>query len=646
MDKVQDFLKKHVQWIALGIGGLIFMWALWTYVIDAKSITAEVNGVEYGPGQIDGRINETSADELKGLVEGPKPNLPPQVQNIDLNSLFVNRLSPNDAPAELTVAVLPPPSDRLAQLTDDGFEGPGTVIEELPEVAPVVIVDAESGRQTVAVPVPDTEDETRTENLGSVIVRYVVPVDELNTYFGLVGLPERASLTSILDVKLMRERRLADNSWGERTEVPLLRNATYDRMPGEDATFEEKKEYAEWAKEDENAGLIVQPPFYPLDFGDEPATLALGGDEDDDDMDEAEEEDGPVFVNGIRQGFDPYDRDTWPKNLSDLTPEERKAIREARKNPNGGGQGGEFGPGGYPGGGYPGGGFPGGGYPGGGFPGGPGGPGASLGGGDGNIYASFQGGRGDQDDDQSDQGGVPPGYPGGFPGYPGGGFPGYPGGEFGGYPGGGFPGFPGGPQNDDQPDRRSVGTVPGEFAPADYGDEIEGWAFDETVVPGETYRYNVVYSIRNPAFNTQNIVEDEAMTQQLALTSDMNEEWESRWSDSVRVKRMSDWFMKSVLPGRDQRVQFDVFRWQDGQWQKQTFAVGPGDLLGGERGGVDYVTDRVLVDVRTIIEGGREETVAVLMDQTGRFTLHDSTEDDSAAYEELDDEVNDAVAGR
>ena len=654
MDKVQDFLKKHVQWIALGIGGLIFMWAVWTYVISQKSITAQINNVDYGPGQIDKQIADTSASDLRDLIDGPTGDIGDV--NINLVQNFAGKVAPNREVPPLAIAVLPPPSPELADIENiDPLESGPIEIDRLPTVAPLTLVDAESGRQTVAVPVPETEDETRTENLSSVIVRYRLPMQELGQRFASVGLPDRLGITSVLDVRLMRERRGVDGEWIERTEIPLLRNATFDRMPPESATLEEKATYAAWAKLEENAGTIVQPPFYALDFGDEPATLALGeGDEPmDDEADDAPEE---RFVNGIRPGFDATDRSTWPP-ISEMTKEERDAIKKAREGQ--GGQDGPYGPYG-PGGGYGGYGGQGGGYgPGGYFGGGggPGGPQASSGDDDGTIYASFQSngrrnGAQNQGQRQSDpQGGPPAGYnPYGEGGYN----PYGQGGYYGGY--GGAGGEFGGPDGynpygeNQQPDgpaaRRSVSGVPGEFAPATYGGDVEGWAFDETVIPGETYRYNVVYSVRNPVFNTQDFVDKEAMTSQLAITVEMDDEWESRWGQPVTVKKMSDWFMKSVLPGRNARVQFDVFRWQDGQWQKETFAIGPGDLLGGDRNGVNYVTDRVLVDIRTIVEGGREQQVAVLMDPDGRFTTHDASEDESAAYDELEDQANNAVAGR
>jgi hypothetical protein len=99
--------------------------------------------------------------------------------------------------------------------------------------------------------------------------------------------------------------------------------------------------------------------------------------------------------------------------------------------------------------------------------------------------------------------------------------------------------------------------------------------------------------------------------------------------------------MKSVLPGAEGAVQFDVYRWQNGKWQSKVFRVLPGDEIGSVEDGVDYRTGRVLVDVRDQPGVGsiRPKKIAVLMDRQGRFTEHTDEEDDSDAAQRIQGEM-------
>jgi hypothetical protein len=176
------------------------------------------------------------------------------------------------------------------------------------------------------------------------------------------------------------------------------------------------------------------------------------------------------------------------------------------------------------------------------------------------------------------------------------------------------------------------GEVPSEFDPTRLTNNIRGWAYDENAKPGETYRYNVIYSLRNPVFNTVNVTADEALSQQFALTVDRDMQWEEQWSDPVEVAPINRFFMRSLKPG-NVGARFSVFRWQRGAWREDNFEVFPGDPLGGEREGIDYATGRVLVDIRP--DPATRTQLAILTDAEGRFSRHDDDEDRSKEYERL-----------
>ena len=624
MDKVKELLERHVQWIAVAVGGLVFMWALWTYVLSPDPVvSADVAGEQQvGPGEVDEVILSRLARDLEGKLDGA-PAVVPEPPNLTreiLASIELGEPAPRIPLASLPASPYPSGFDAV----ESGGEDEG--LDSLPTLPPALILAVEGGRGEYEVPSPLPDDAeidfadpdaplpdrpTAPEDLTYAVVRYAIPAQALRQQFADTALPESYQVTNVLDVTLLRERRLPDGTWGERAEVPRLRNYLAPAMPETSASLTDKRAYMDWARA--NADAIVQPPFYALIQGDDPRYLADPAlDDEAAGGDNADVADNPIDPDtGFHAGFDPNDRDTWPPN-DELTPQERRAIRDARRNP-GGDDGNPYGPGGGnpygPGGGNP--------Y---------GGGGASNGGGD--------NGNGGVVNLQNRGGGQPGGQPDGPP-------DGYynPYGGYGGPPDGGFNPYDpyGGAEGAEGPDQpgpaRDAGAVPGEFNPVRLETDIEGWAYDESAVPGETYRYNVVYSLRNPVFATTNVTDDPSLEERLAITADPTSAgWAERWSRGVRIEATARWFMKATtVDGRGAR--FDVFRYQNGRWQSETFKVEPGEMLGETVDGVDYATGRVLADVRT--DPSSRDRVAVLVDAQGRLSVHDDDEDESADYGEL-----------
>ena len=90
-------------------------------------------------------------------------------------------------------------------------------------------------------------------------------------------------------------------------------------------------------------------------------------------------------------------------------------------------------------------------------------------------------------------------------------------------------------------------------------------------------------------------------------------------------------------------VRFDVFRWQDGLQQKESFDVGPGDAIGREMAGVDFGTGWRLVDVRP--DAKRSDTVAILVNDDGEIERRSFQSDQKdALYQKLKTEADAAKA--
>ncbi len=549
LKKVGGFLESYVQFLVLGLAGLLLLWTLWTYVLDPGVASAPFGTNDtVGPGEVDQRVYDTEGKALERTTAS-EAGIMTEVRPRDVE-ILVGRTRQIGEPIAADELALVGPRSPVPDYTRPEEDGGAGTLDSLPELPPATITFANSGKAMVDVP------EVGEEDVVFVAVRWSLPMNEIRDRFASVALPSRVSQTSLLDVKLIRERQLSSGEFGETTDIADLRNVTWPKMPDESATREDKQIYLEFARGEPM--LIAQPPFYPVLAGDRPEEVAA------EPLPEEEAEEG-----------------------EEAAPPERPR----RPNPNDGRR---------------------------------------------PPYGPNSGGR--PPVDPYGGGGFDP-YGGNDP-FGGGGEFGGGGTEFGGDPYGGDYSQPQTQERDRQIPVYIGGEVPGEFNPATGGVDIEGVIYDETAEPGETYRYNIVYSLRNPLFDTVKVADNPELESQLALTAARDELWRDGWSEPTTVAPIRRWFMKSVgTPQSDGRVRdarFSVFRWQKGSWNEETFKVEAGDPVGGVVDGIDYFTGRFLVDMRDDLADDKgRDMIAVLTGTDGVFTSHRPDEDESDEYDEF-----------
>jgi hypothetical protein len=557
--KAKVFFENYIQFVALGIAGLVLLWVVFTYVINPE-VNAEVGGREVGPGDVDAVVYETSGKQLERAYQ--RPNVYTEVTEEDVQVVLDQqppRPLPDGVGSAVARVIRPSPQPTFERI-DASQEVLKVAQLPTPPAARIDVVNDWKGYYDVPVEPGSTTAEP--EDLVGVVVTWAIPMEELRTRFNQAALPSRVQQTTLLDVQLVRQRLMENGEFGETTPIGSLRNRDWPTLPEGSADRETKRDYLEFVQAD--PALIALPPFYPLIAGERVEVAAAG------EQPEVEPEQPEEQVN--------------PRPRGNRNPNGNRGGR-------GGGQGGQ-------------------------------GPGNPYGG---NPY-----------------GGDPYGED------PYGGNP-YGGNPYGGPPGqGSRPGAPSG-RNQAPEIAFEGGVTPPVFNPAQSTGDLTGWAFDETAEPGETYRYNVVYSLRNPLFDTTNVADEPALEEQLSLQVARDETWEESWSEPIEVERVTRWFMRNAgaeIEGRLQNARFSVFRFQQGKWHEEQFTVVAGEALGSVRDGINYFTDRYLVDVRR--DPSRDETVALLSSPTGGLNPHTPDEDDSEAYEELEELASpaDEVAGR
>ena len=139
-------------------------------------------------------------------------------------------------------------------------------------------------------------------------------------------------------------------------------------------------------------------------------------------------------------------------------------------------------------------------------------------------------------------------------------------GEFG--PGMGMPGM-------GVPGMAPSGPVPcptGPFDPRVLNLAVAGWAHDGTVQPGKIYRYKVRYAMKNPIYGAKGLANPPALADTYKVESK-----DSAWTDEVLIPHRAYYYVAQANADAG-KATFDVFTFANGQWNKETFDVKPGDI--------------------------------------------------------------------
>jgi hypothetical protein len=154
------------------------------------------------------------------------------------------------------------------------------------------------------------------------------------------------------------------------------------------------------------------------------------------------------------------------------------------------------------------------------------------------------------------------------------------------------------------------------------------WAHDDTVEPGRSYRYRIVYHMMNPVFALVNIA-DPKILDQLDIPSPPSD-----WSTPVTIPLNVQYWVKSLQHGGAAAL-IDVFKWELGNWKQVTLSLAPGDTVPG--------TDQTLVDVHISSSQRPRDQYVLLTDASGEAIRHVPNDDRSnATYKDLLGKTNPA----
>jgi hypothetical protein len=594
--KALDLLENNAQWIAVGAGSLFALWMVYGNL--SSPATVEIGSEQVAPGGIASRVT-TAKEELQSFSAAAVDYDPPRVNlKTDLVSI-ANGVKPDQRYALLPGYVFRTPLFTLDQptATAGNFETPlpnnpnGQQINIPDQLPAAKLVALTSGKTFVDPTAPNPngppaaappaaggapgQAPAAPANARDVIwtrYTYTVALADLAFEFSKRNVPAGYDRTFFLRAELLRQELQPNGEWSAEQVVPWVQWEPLNPFPLK-GTEAEQREYFRWAAGKQQP--IVQPGFYTILTGDNPAFRTIG--------------DTPL-------GYPNFDPATFKDSESLLSPDQLRQLREyraaeakrkeeeRRKNrppPR---------PGGRPGGGGK----------------NPGGAGGGPGGG-----GEF-GPRLNPIPPSSGSPGEGAGRPGPTP--------------FQADVGSGFPPSdgPGGMSPTPQPTGPTLEPIPSGpvptapiaiLDPGQSANVVYGWCYDETVVPGHTYRYRVRYYMINPL---RLIARPAAVAggapgapgaagapavpaAPVATFFAMVGEDKNGWSDAVTIPAVTHFFVADAgINVTSNTVKLTIFRWQNGKLHRTVDTYAPGDMIGkvDAAAKIDYRSGWAVVDVR------------------------------------------------
>jgi hypothetical protein len=258
MQKTLDLLERYVEWVALGLAGLILLWVAYAYVL--TPITVKVGSRELTPGEVDAVVKREAADKLKSAMEDKTPV---QFQVGDWRGQV----------ARIFEATAPVSVPQYANATDTTGQPNKTTQPAVPVVEPVLakaVYAAQSfGRGTVLWPDPNAKADPAKPNMPAGMaqkdvdwrsITWHVKMEDLDKAFDDAHLPADARMTQFFGRTLIRQEMQPNGQWGPDMVIPELPGEELTPVPA-DAPQPTPEQWAfiKWAQE--NAQLIMQPGF-------------------------------------------------------------------------------------------------------------------------------------------------------------------------------------------------------------------------------------------------------------------------------------------------------------------------------------------------------------------------------------------------
>ncbi|HWE02578.1 MAG TPA: hypothetical protein VG326_09230 [Tepidisphaeraceae bacterium] len=252
MDKVKNFLERHVQWLVLAIALLYVGYTVWNYIW-LPPLAVNIGPVKtVKPGDVDETIDNAQVKPLLKEIDNKTVTAP---KVTDVLSEFDDRL--NERRTEIV---------RMNNLWDAPFADPGThhlnqgggaivKVNVLPTLPPAVF-KAQTIRRTVVM-APGRKDTAYWS--GKFTIDSNALAQAVAAAFNKPGIPPNLFRTEFVQVELLREEQSPSGTWSAPLTIKPL--AILQPLPADSAPLDEKFNFQHWM--DQNQASIAHPPFLP-----------------------------------------------------------------------------------------------------------------------------------------------------------------------------------------------------------------------------------------------------------------------------------------------------------------------------------------------------------------------------------------------
>ena len=273
MNKYYELLEKHVQWVALAIGGLWLLFMVYTYVIVAESSTVEVGGQAVGAASVDKFVRDSKAIPLREKIERPD-KLQDKVE--DYSGLIVQQLAVPIPPPLGEIYVNAPLGDQVIKDDNGNRVGNQKLVKSLPKAPPVTSIDASVGRSVVNVPLPagavpagGAPAAANAQLVSWVTVAATFPMKALGDEFTKHVVTDVPTLhqTTLLKVELVREELQPNGQWSKPVTI-ASKDLSGVANPAPEMAWPAGNNRAAQMQYANAAGAaqlkLAQPGFYPV----------------------------------------------------------------------------------------------------------------------------------------------------------------------------------------------------------------------------------------------------------------------------------------------------------------------------------------------------------------------------------------------
>ncbi|MBC7783765.1 MAG: hypothetical protein H7144_07985, partial [Burkholderiales bacterium] len=279
MNKVVELLEEYCQWIAIGIGGIFLVWALWTYGLMQPVLVDD----ELTPGNVDDRVHKTVAEQLNAKIKEQRVQAAPKNIGNVLDPWKEVIAGLDKAPPTLSLTAFNGiPGTTVSKIQDDKPLD-AVLVDALPVLPPAEMLPDEAIKSARALiqptlaagavappPAAPGAIPVGAKDVSYIRGEYRIGAEDLNKAFTDKKIPA-GNTTSIIGITVMRQQKQPDGTWSNPEQIkPVAESVQVQPIPMAAAGIDEINLFRGWVESVEGQTSILRPLFHTVLMGEGP----------------------------------------------------------------------------------------------------------------------------------------------------------------------------------------------------------------------------------------------------------------------------------------------------------------------------------------------------------------------------------------